>query len=152
MTTEHSKKQVPYGWKIQGVSRLVIGEYAEVDAKAEAKRIGGTCEAFPLYTAPLPVDEPVLQNIEQYRLQMAGISAAALGYWKEGDSIHPDYDTPALREVAELYAKYIELYKAQPPREWVGLTESETIAAANNANNYIECVRMTAAKLKEKNT
>ena len=62
-----------------------------------------------------PADqEPVLQDIEQYRLQMAGISTAAIGYWKEGDGIHPDYDTLALRDVAKLYAKYNELYKAQP--------------------------------------
>jgi hypothetical protein len=60
-----------------------------------------------------PVQEPVLQEIEQYRLQMAGISTAAIGYWKEGDGIHPDYDTPALRDVAKLYAKYDELYKAK---------------------------------------
>lgn len=56
---------------------------------------------------------PDLQTIEQYRLQMAGISVAAIGYWKEGDEIHPDYDTPALRDVAKLYAKYDELYKAR---------------------------------------
>ena len=55
--------------------------------------------------------EPVLQEIEQYRMQMAGISTAAIGYWKEGDGIHPDYDTVALRDVAKLYAKYDELYK-----------------------------------------
>lgn len=54
-----------------------------------------------------------LQESEQYRLQMAGISTAAIGYWKEGDSIHSDYDTPALRDVAKLYAKYDELYKGQ---------------------------------------
>ena len=58
--------------------------------------------------------QPVLQDIEQYRLQMAGISTAAIGYWKEGDSIHPNYDTVALRDVAKLYAKYDALYKAQP--------------------------------------
>jgi hypothetical protein len=58
--------------------------------------------------------EPVLQEIEQYRLQMAGISTAAIGYWKESDGIHPDYDTIALRDVAKLYAKYDELYRAQP--------------------------------------
>lgn len=58
--------------------------------------------------------KPVLQDIEQYRLQMAGISTAAIGYWKEGDNIHPDYDTLALRDVAKLYAKYDALYKAQP--------------------------------------
>ena len=55
---------------------------------------------------------PDLEQIEQYRMQMAGISAAAIGYWKEGDSIHPDYDTPALRDVAKLYAKYDALYKS----------------------------------------
>jgi hypothetical protein len=36
-----------------------------------------------------------------------------MGYWKEGDGIHTDYDTLALRDVAKLYAKYDELYKAQ---------------------------------------
>ena len=56
---------------------------------------------------------PDLQTIEQYRLQMAGISVAAIGYWKEGDAIHPDYDTPPLRDVAKLYAKYDELYKVR---------------------------------------
>ena len=64
---------------------------------------------------PAPVQEPVLQEIEQYRLQMAGISTAAIGYWKEGDGIHPDYDTPALRDVAKLYAKYDALYTAAQP-------------------------------------
>ena len=58
-----------------------------------------------------PEQEPVLQDIEQYRLQMAGICTAAIGYWKEGDNIHPDYDTLALRDVAKLYAKYDALYK-----------------------------------------
>lgn len=55
---------------------------------------------------------PKLDDIEQYRMQMAGISTAALGYWKEGDDIHPDYDTVPLRDVAKLYAKYDALYKA----------------------------------------
>ena len=58
------------------------------------------------YAYPLPPDEPVLENIEQYRMQMAAICTAALGYWTEGDGILPDYDTPALRDVARLYAKY----------------------------------------------
>lgn len=64
-----------------------------------------------------PEQEPVLQDIEQYRMQMASISTAAIGYWKEGDGIHPDYDTPALRDVAMLYAKYDALYKAQPEQD-----------------------------------
>lgn len=74
-----------------------------------------------------PAQQPQkLEDVEQYRMQMAGISTAAMGYWKEGDSIHPDYDTPALRDVAKLYAKYDALYKAHQPskatleklREW----------------------------------
>ena len=52
-----------------------------------------------------------LQDIEQYRLQMAAISTAALGYWKKGDDIHPDYVTPTLHDVADLYTKYDELFK-----------------------------------------
>lgn len=75
-----------------------------------------------------------LEDVEQYRMQMAGISTAAIGYWKEGDPIHPDYDTPALRDVAKLYAKYAALYKAQQPQarpdftdEWTGyLKDGET--------------------------
>lgn len=54
------------------------------------------------------MSENNLQDIEQYRMQMAAICTAAIGYWKEGDSIHPDYDTLALRDVARLYAKYAE--------------------------------------------
>ena len=39
------------GWAVQGCSKMWRGEFAEIDAKAEAKRIGGTCVAFALYTA-----------------------------------------------------------------------------------------------------
>lgn len=64
-----------------------------------------------------PEQKPVaLDQIEQYRLQMAAISTAAMGYWKKGDGILPDYDTPALRDVADLYAKY-ELLVAQPEQK-----------------------------------
>lgn len=44
-------------------------------------------------------------------LCLAGISTASLGYWKEGDEIHTDYDTVALRDVAKLYQKYDKLFK-----------------------------------------
>jgi hypothetical protein len=60
------------------------------------------------------LENPVLEDIEQYRLQMAGICTAAIGYWKDGDKIDPDYNTLALRNVAKLYSKYDALYKAQP--------------------------------------
>ena len=62
----------------------------------------------------------VLQSIELYRMQMAGISTASSGHWKEGDSAHPDYITPALIDVAKLYAKYDELYKLCEKHNLVG--------------------------------
>lgn len=62
-----------------------------------------------------PAGAVALDQSEQYRMQMAGISTAAFGYWKEGDDIHPDYDTVALRDVARLYAKYAELRAALTP-------------------------------------
>lgn len=43
--------------------------------------------------------------------QLAGVSTAALGYFKDGDSIYPDYDTVSLRDVTNLYAKYDALFK-----------------------------------------
>ena len=105
-----------------------------------SKRPDGIGASWPLYTAPQPAAQlsvaqcdggtcglggycdncpkvqPVLQDIEQYRLQMAAICTAAIGYWTESDDIKPDYDTLALRDVAKLYAKYDALYKkdAQP--------------------------------------
>ena len=56
--------------------------------------------------------ERSLEASEKYRMQMVGVCMAAEGRWKESDSIHPDYDTPALREVVKLYAKYAELRAA----------------------------------------
>lgn len=75
-----------------------------------------------------PAQQPQkLEDSEQYRMQMAGISTAAIGYWKEGDPIHPDYDTVALRDVAKLYAKYDALYKTQQPQY-----EAGDMASAHN--------------------
>lgn len=44
--------QQPVAWAVQACSKMWRGEFAEIDAKAEAKRIGGTCVAFALYTEP----------------------------------------------------------------------------------------------------
>lgn len=83
-----------------------------------------------------------LDDIEQYRMQMAGISTAALGYWKESDTICPDYDTLALRDVAKLYAKYDELYKAAQPltkekiEKVLHALESSRVMARDKDGNY----------------
>ncbi len=80
-----------------------------------------------------------LNSIERYRLQMAGISTAALGYWKEGDGIHPDYDTPALHDVAALYAKYDELYKQ--------VHDQPAAAAGAGPRNDTPCMRALRGEL-----
>lgn len=49
----------PYCWKVDGVREPFFGEYAEIEAKHEAKRIGGTCKAFPLYAEQPAPSEPV---------------------------------------------------------------------------------------------
>jgi len=43
---------------------------------------------------------------EREIMRLAGISTAAQGYFKDGESIHTDYDTVALRDVTALYRKY----------------------------------------------
>ena len=52
-------------WKVQGISDEYTGYMAEEEAKAVAKRIGGTCFAFPLYVKPQPPREWVgLTDVE----------------------------------------------------------------------------------------
>ena len=41
--------------------------------------------------------------------------------------------------------------ESQPKREWVGLTDEEVVAVWHEANTLDELVRITEAKLKEKN-
>lgn len=66
----------------------------------------GSVYRLPVKEAQLAVVQ--LDQIEQYRLQMAAIGTASFGYWKEGDSIKPEYDTVVLRDVAALHKKYEE--------------------------------------------
>jgi hypothetical protein len=46
---EADANKTPYGWMIEGSHQAFFGEHAEMDAKREAVRIGGTCKAFPIY-------------------------------------------------------------------------------------------------------
>ena len=43
----------PIGWMIEGSHLVYTGEFAELDTKSEAKRIGGTCRAFRVYRETL---------------------------------------------------------------------------------------------------
>ena len=94
---------------------------AEIDRVAESmpggldgflKAWGWRQFARAILQAAPPAPAAVAVPDEQYQAQMAAISTAAIGYWKEGDAIHPDYDTVALHDVAKLYVKYSLLFNA----------------------------------------
>ena len=106
-----TQQQEPVAWAMPKGD----GTFIDVITPAEHAREEGSY-TVPLFAHPAAQQPQKLEDVEQYRMQMAGISTAAVGYWKEGDSIHPDYDTPALRDVAKLYTKYDALYKAQQPQ------------------------------------
>lgn len=53
-----TNKSTPVAWAIQACSRMWTGEFAEIDAKAEAARCGGSCYAYPLYAAAPAAPQP----------------------------------------------------------------------------------------------
>lgn len=76
-------------------------------------QINKQLESKQVSASTVLTDERIdLDSIEQYRMQMAAIASAAIGYWVESTGIKPEYDTPVLREVAKLYAKYEALHVA----------------------------------------
>ena len=59
---ELAQSAEPYGWMVSGTPTVMRGSMAQAIQEQEAKRIGGTCKAFPVYTAPqqakrVPLDE-----------------------------------------------------------------------------------------------
>jgi hypothetical protein len=52
------------------------------------------------------IEDDLKAEIERERMRVVGCSVAALGNWKEGDSLHADYDCVAIRDVAKLRVKY----------------------------------------------
>jgi hypothetical protein len=51
-----SDAQKPHAWAVKAHSLMWTGEFAEVDAKAEAARTGCMSHAYPLFTKPTPPD------------------------------------------------------------------------------------------------
>jgi hypothetical protein len=97
---------------VGAMEEVAIWKKRALEAEAwQTKMRDGSALIARLEAAEAKLAKPVLMDIEQYRIQMAGISTAALGYWKEGDEIHADYDTLPLRDVAKLYAKYDALFQ-----------------------------------------
>ena len=52
LRTALEQQAEPVAWAVQGTTQMIRGEFAELNAKAKARRIGGTCVAYPLYTTP----------------------------------------------------------------------------------------------------
>lgn len=52
-----------------------------------------------------------LGSIELYQRQMAGVSTAAFGGWREGNVIDPELLTQSIIDVSRLYGKYEDLRK-----------------------------------------
>jgi len=105
--------------------------------------LAATAPALQVEAQPASLD---LQSIEQYRMQMAGISTAAIGYWKVEDGIHPDYDTLALRDVAALYAKYAELHDAVRPPLAVAAVPHHPICEQRGYNPLCKGCKALAAR------
>ena len=91
------------------------GQMITAGDNVDSHRVWATLRWAKEFAQPV---QPVLSDLEQYRMQMTVISTAALGYWKKGDSIHPDYLTVALNDVARLYQKYDALYQKHVAREY----------------------------------
>jgi len=63
-------------------------------------------EIVPIYGPDLLVyAQRATAELDNERMKLAGCSTAAIGYWKEGDAIHPDYESTALHDVAALYQR-----------------------------------------------
>ena len=71
MRAAQQEAQEPVAWYVTGCSRLLD----EDEAKAEARHIGGTARAMPLYTVPQA--DSVLEDAERLEFEMQHGSAIA---------------------------------------------------------------------------
>ena len=133
--------QEPVAWAVQGCAKMWSGEFAEIDAKAEAKRIGGTCVAYALYTTPpaaQPAQEPafkwrsVFQEMpaeNSHILFCFGVHIVEGSFTKNGwaslayGTAQPDFW--AYFPPPPHHKRNQELYAMPPKRPWVGLTDEE---------------------------
>lgn len=75
--TQEPATRTPYGWQVQGLRDTFFGEHAETDAKAEAKRVGGTAYAFQIFTTPQePAPDSPERQLERHNDYSAGFDEA----------------------------------------------------------------------------
>ena len=173
LKVEPKQEQEPYGWKVQGVALVFTGEYAEQEAKAAAKRMGGTCQAFPLYVRPPPLAVERERNFcERCGRRLGGADhihtctppqpapQAAIEQepvaWISGKSLAEIKDFDATVYGRGGFDDATPIYTEPPKREWKGLTDEEI--AQGNKESWItqqafeSAVWWAEQKLKEKNT
>ena len=85
-----------------GIVPAAEGSYSHICTPADLELL----VAFQIERYKKNMTNEELRSIELYQMQMAGISTASFGGWKEGDEINPEYHTPALADVANLYLSY----------------------------------------------
>ena len=109
-------------------SEIKIPDWALLDAQCTANDPVAICKNGVNYYSPDEALKLLLPNLttveldqsEVYRIQMAAICTAALG-WYNGNAISEEYKTPALKDVLELRKKY-----------WTALDEIKSLKEANN--------------------
>jgi hypothetical protein len=100
-----------YSASLEEITKNVICLLSEaIDKADEAEK---KADAKAKSTAANNID---LQDNEQYRMQMAGISTAAFGYCKSIAKVHEKYVTTALKDVIKLYKKYDALFQIDPDK------------------------------------
>ena len=57
-------KSTHYAWTVNGTAQMFFGDYAQHDAEQEAKHIGGTARAFPLFAGE-PAPQPPVKAAQQ---------------------------------------------------------------------------------------
>jgi hypothetical protein len=145
-------EQEPVAWAVQGCSKMWRGEFAEIDAKAEAKRIGGTCVAYALYATPPAAQQAAPAELLGNPEELAQEPVAWAVYYKGGGSksLHwPHQHSPngdaAMFDAVPLVAQ----------RPWVGLTQKEVQEIHDTYHKRMgpqEFSQAIESKLKEKNT
>jgi hypothetical protein len=133
----------PFAWAVQGITQMIRGEFAELDAKSKARRIGGTCVAYPLYTTP-PAAQPeqsYVDGIQDAITLLQDCRENSIDWLIDRLS---DYKCAAERTIPA----------AQRP--WVGL-EAEDLAQIESdefwqTGNHMAIAMAVEAKLKERNT
>jgi hypothetical protein len=132
----------PFAWAVQGITQMLRGEFAELDAKSKARRIGGTCVAYPLYTTP-PAAQPersYVDGIQDAITLLQDCRENSIDWLIDRLS---DYKCAAERTIPAVQ------------RPWVGL-EAEDLAQIESdefwqVGNHMAIAMAVEAKLKAKN-